>query len=89
MNPFLQGLLNNTPVLLALFILFYMIKKLEFKMDNEFKLVRSEMKAGFLEVNNHLKRHDREIKGIKKRLGRVEKRLTHVENKIEKSHNPN
>lgn len=82
MNSFFQSLLNNSPVLIALFALFYMIKQQGFKLkqldmkmeqgfrnvENEFKLVRSEMREGFLKVNLQLKQHDREIRSVRKKL---------------------
>lgn len=78
MNPFLQILLNNSPVLIALCYLFYLIKMQGFKMaqgfanvDNEFKLLRAEIKLGFLKLNNHLRQHDREIKRMKRTIEKL------------------
>jgi hypothetical protein len=75
MNTFYQSILKNSPVLIALFVLFYLIKLQGFKMEqgfknveHEFKLVRNEMREGFLKFNTHLQQHDREIKRIKKKL---------------------
>lgn len=75
MNNFFLNLLNNSPILVSLLLLFFLIKQQGFKMEqgfrnveNEFKLVRSEVREGFLRVNLRLKQHDHEIRSIRKKL---------------------
>lgn len=71
MNSFFQSLLNNSPVLIALFALFYLIKQQGFKMDQgfnnvdkEFRIIKLEMKLQHREI----KQQHREIKSIRKKL---------------------
>jgi hypothetical protein len=77
MSTFFEPVFENWPVLAALIGLAYAIIRLSFKtnegfkkVENEFNLIRSEMREGFLKVNHHLDNHDREIRRIKRKLGR-------------------
>lgn len=80
MTAFVQNLLANTPTFVGFIVLYYMIRNLETKMnqgfknvENEFKLVRSELKEainglrsetekGFMKLSFRDDHHDREIK---------------------------
>jgi hypothetical protein len=69
MNACFQSLLNNTPAFIALVVLHVMIIKLSHKMELGFHELRSDIKAVALElksVKKIVKRHDRDIKKIKK-----------------------
>jgi hypothetical protein len=64
--------------LIGFIALFFMIKQLSHKMElgfkkveNEFTLVRAEMREGFLKIKYQVKRHDHEIRRIKRKLRRA------------------
>ncbi len=70
--------ISNGPTMIVLIIAFRLVY---YKMKMGFKDVRTEMEKGFLMVNNHLENHDREIKGIKRDLKKINKRLNKLEYK--------